>query len=85
MARVLQVVSQGGDFDAPPTVMGTIVLDANGDMVFDDPTHMEFLDRFFRSSPSGPVDKTDRQVFDLLYDAGGYHNGYVGVVPAPAG
>ena len=84
MARVLQVVSQR-DFDSPATVMGTIVLDANGDMVFDDPTHMALLDRFFRSSPDGPVDKTDRQVFDALFDGGGYHNGKVGVVPSPAG
>lgn len=84
MARTLQVVSQA-TFDGDPTVLGNIVLDANGDMVYDDPGHAAFLDRFYRSGPGGnTIDKTDRQVFDELYDGGGYHNGRFGVVPAKA-
>ena len=81
MERVLEVVSYS--FDGPDEVLGTIKLDANGDMVFDDPRHMDLISRFFYSgkpTTAGP-DKTDREVFDLLYDGGGWSNGRVGVGP----
>lgn len=80
--KALQVTFAGPTFGDPPVVAGQITLDDNGDMVFDDNTQMELLDRFFRST-GGEIDRTDAEVFNELYSTGGYSNGRWSVTPAP--
>lgn len=81
MSRILEVRSES--FDGP-TTLGTITLDANEDMVFDDPRHADLISRFYYTNPTQPPDRTDRQVFDELYTGGGFSNGRLTVAPKAA-
>lgn len=72
--RTLRIVSVSPD--GPDTELGTVTL--SGDtMVINPPEHGELFVRFLRN-------RSEPEVFNALFDGGGWSNGYISIVPAEA-